>query len=179
MLEERKSILWQTYNLNVSSTTMEYKTLYCRVVMISKSTFTAKSQKSGHISFCINSQITLLCWMDEIFYYLYLWWEISCIFYNTRLNTHMMEKCQIILTPINTIRHITINCEQFSWNVNCCLRQRKTSYDMICGHVNTKECLKRRKLNIVVSAGEVAHINEKSTFAHIVLILVWQTHFNW
>ena len=103
--------------------------------------------------------------MDEIFYYLYLWWEISCIFYNTRLNTHMMEKCQIIRTPINTIRHITINCEQFSWNVNCCLRQRKTSYNMICGHVNTKECLKRRKLNIVVSSGEVAQINNESTFA--------------
>ena len=116
----------------------------CRVIIISKSTFT-KSQKSGHISFCLNSQITLLCWMDETFYYLYLWWEISCIFYNTRLNTHMMEKCQIILTPINTIRHITINCEQFSWNVNCCLRQRKTSYDMICGHVNTKECYEKKK----------------------------------
>lgn len=74
----------------------------------------------------------------------------------TRLNyTHMMmmmEKCQN-LTPINTIRHITINCEQFSWNVNCCLRQRKTSYNMICGHVNTQECwIKRRKFNIVVEA---------------------------
>ena len=36
---------------------------------------------------------------------------------------------------------------------------------MICGHVNTKECLKRRKLNIVVSSGEVAQINNESTFA--------------
>ena len=36
---------------------------------------------------------------------------------------------------------------------------------MICGHVNTKECLKRRKLNIVVSSGEVAQINNESRFA--------------
>ena len=166
-MKECKSILWQTYNLNSSSTTFEKNTILvsCRVIIISKSTFT-KSQKSGHISFYVKlSNYSLVCWMDEIFYYLYLWWEISCIFYNTRLNTHMMEKCQIILTPINTIRHITINCEQFSWNVNCCLRQRKTSYDMICGHVNTKECLKRRKLNIVVTTGEVAQINDESTFA--------------
>lgn len=166
-MEECKSILWQTYNLNSSSTTFEKNIILvsCRVIIISKSTFTKKSKIRSYFFLFKFSNYSSMCWMDEIFYYLYLWWEISCIFYNTRLNTHMMEKCQIILTPINTIRHITINCEQFSWNVNCCLRQRKTSYNMICGHVNTKECLKRRKLKIVVTTGEVAQINHESTFA--------------